>query len=123
MGKADDQLVNDAILPDGTGQRYDLNVVRPMANKVIAIKCSTSDLPVPPVKVGTWVRYGSGAIVAIVAATSLSTNSALTWASKTAPRFFAAEFSVMVMILRIARAGYFGARTHRHFDTRCNLKS
>ena len=38
MGKANNQLVNDPILPDSARQRLDLHVVGPMANEMIAIK-------------------------------------------------------------------------------------
>src|SRR5262249_49807305 len=38
VGEADNQLVNDTILTDGARQRFDFNVVRPMANEMIAIE-------------------------------------------------------------------------------------
>jgi hypothetical protein len=38
VGEADNQLVNNTILTDGARQRFDLNVVRPMANEMIAIE-------------------------------------------------------------------------------------
>ena len=36
--EADDQLVNDAILPHSARNGLDLNILRPMANKVSVIK-------------------------------------------------------------------------------------
>jgi hypothetical protein len=38
VGKAYNQLVNDTILTDGARQRFDLNVVRPVANEMITIE-------------------------------------------------------------------------------------
>jgi hypothetical protein len=38
MGECDNQLVNHPILPDGTGHGLYLNVIGPVADKVIAVE-------------------------------------------------------------------------------------
>src|SRR5262245_27506900 len=38
VSKADNQLVDDTILTDSARQRFDVNVVRPMANEMVAIE-------------------------------------------------------------------------------------
>jgi hypothetical protein len=56
VSEADDQLVDDPVLPDGARQWRDLNIVRPMADEMIAIEALDLRPTGAAVSVGTWVR-------------------------------------------------------------------